>query len=159
MKATSDNLDDLVFRSSGQALPHYSVMGHESRPRPLASLPSEQMRRKKKHCAQQREECVYRDADQPQRDRYKPDNGKKNQRQYRHRPAKHKQNAPAHKKQQSFHPSILSFLWPLSRAKQRRDRRDSQTFIGLREYQAGAGKPRCPSVRRREYWHSGPIQS
>jgi hypothetical protein len=80
------------------------------------SPPPEQTRWKKQQSTNQREYRVKRDADKPQRDRQKPDNGKENQRKQCHWPAQHEQNAPSNKHNQSFHIPILSFLCRMSTA-------------------------------------------
>jgi hypothetical protein len=72
------------------------------------SLPPKQPRRQQQHRTNQCEECFERDADQPERQRQKPDHGKENQREQRHWPAKHEQDAPTDKENQSFHIVTLS---------------------------------------------------
>jgi hypothetical protein len=69
----------------------------------LTSPPPEQASRQKEQGPNQREDRSYRDADQTQWQRQKPNNGKENQREERNGPAQHEQNAPPHKKNQSLH--------------------------------------------------------
>jgi hypothetical protein len=92
------------------------LLGSGARP-----SPPKQPRRQEQHGTNQREECLERDADQPERQRQKPDHGKENQREERRGPGKHQQDAPADKKNQSFHmlPFILlgrGFFLPSTKA-------------------------------------------
>src|SRR5215471_9673350 len=68
-----------------------------SRHRTLMLPPSEQASRQKEQGSKQSKHRFHRDADQPKRQRQQPDNREEHQRKQRERPAKHEQNAPAHK--------------------------------------------------------------
>ena len=94
---------------------------HSSATTPTAP-PPEQPRRQKQQCTKQGKARVYGDADQPQWPRQKPDNGKKNQRHQRDRPAQHEQNAPTDKENQRLHSFTLPFSFLTSQAQRRRPR-------------------------------------
>ena len=64
---------------------------------------AEQARGKKQQSADESEDCAYRDANEPQRQRQKPDYWEKHQRQQRHGPAQHQKHAPANEEDQRFH--------------------------------------------------------
>jgi len=90
-----------------------SVCVEQSVPHPYSNLdgratPSQEPRRQHKDRTNEREECFERDADQPERQRQKPDHGKEDQREQSQGPAKHEKDAPADKEDQSFHIVIIS---------------------------------------------------
>jgi hypothetical protein len=70
--------------------------------------PAEQPGWKKQQRLEQGEERSHREAKKTKRQGQQPDQGKENQGEQRHGPAKHEQDAPQNKKQQDFH--FLSFL-------------------------------------------------
>ena len=72
------------------------------------ATPSQEPRRQHKDRTNECEECFERDADQPERQRQKPDHRKEDQREQSQGPAKHEQDAPSDKEDQSFHIVIIS---------------------------------------------------
>ena len=72
------------------------------------ATPPQEPRREQKHRTNQCEERFERDADEPERQRQKPDHGKENQCEQSQGPAKHEEDTPADKENQSFHIAIIS---------------------------------------------------